>query len=120
MDSTLRVILIIVIIVYFAGLFNLLIKKKLILKYTLLWLFVGLIMLLAVIFPRPVESFMHILGIVELTNGLFAIAILGLVIIAVSITSIVSSLNERIRKLIQVNAILEKRVRELESKKQGV
>ena len=47
-------------------------------------------------------------------NGLFIIGIGFIVMILMAITSIVSKQNKKIRTLIQDNAILEKRVRELE------
>lgn len=114
MNIVLQISLIAGIIVYFYILFYLIKKKSLNLKYTLLWIFSGSIMLIIAIFPQIIISFTHILGIIDVTNGLFAIMIFFILIILMSITGIVSKLKERNKKLIQECALLEKRVRELE------
>ena len=71
-------------------------------------------MLVVVIFPIIMEEITRILGIVDVTNALFALMLFFVLIILMSITGIVSKMNERNRKLIQECALLEKRVRELE------
>lgn len=89
-------------------------KNSLALKYTLLWLFTGIVMVLVVIFPSIIAVPLRHIGIVEWTNGIFALLLLFLIIICISITSIVSKLNDRNRKLTQKCALYEKRIRELE------
>jgi hypothetical protein len=49
-------------------------------------------------------------------NGLFVLAIGFVMAILMSLTSIVSKQSERIRALVQVIAMLEKRIRELEER----
>lgn len=114
MNSSLRIVISIALLVYYIFIFYFLKKKSLTLKYTLLWLFTGLVMVLVVIFPQALEMVLHAVGVVELTNGLFGIVCFALLIILLSITSIVSMLNDKLRKLIQQCAMYEKRIRELE------
>ena len=57
---------------------------------------------------------MHMIGVVEWTNGLFALLLLLLMIIDMSITAIVSKMNDRMRKLVQQCAMYEERIRKLE------
>ena len=111
----LRLTLIIAVILYFAIILRFLKNKALLLKYTLLWIFSGLAMAILVIFPGTLEWLIGILGIENNMNGLFLLCIGFIMIILMSITSIVSRLNWKIRTLAQENAILEKRVRELEN-----
>ena len=118
MDTRLRIVLIAAVLIYFSVVISLLKKKKLALRYTLLWLTAGITMLLIALFPSVFEILVHFLGVKELTNGLFAILSFFMLVIMVSITSIVSKLNEQIRSLAQRCAIYEYRIRQLENKLQ--
>ena len=119
-QGTLRTTLICGILIYFFIILKFLKDKSLSLKYTLLWLFSGLIMGILVIFPELLSGIIAVLGIQSNMNGLFIFGIAFLMMIMMSITSIVSKQNKKIRVLIQENAILEKRVRELENEKKNV
>ena len=114
MNTVLRITLIVALIVYFSSIGYLLKRKTLALKYTLLWLVSGLIMFLFVLFPGALQRFFRLLGVVELTNGLFALVLFFLLITMITLTAIVSKLNEQIRQLVQRCAMYEKRIRELE------
>ena len=116
MNEYLRISLLIGIAVYFICIFFLLKKNSLNLKYTLLWIFLGIVFSLVVIFPVILKVPMQQIGVVEWTNGLFALLLLILLIIDMSITAIVSKLNERMRKLVQQCALYEERIRQLEEK----
>ena len=116
MNEYLRVALLIGIAIYFICIFFLLKKNSLNLKYTLLWIFLGIVFLLVVIFPVILKAPMRMIGVVEWTNGLFALLLLILMIIDMSITAIVSKMNERMRKLVQKCAMYEERIRKLEEK----
>lgn len=116
MNEYLRVALLIGIAIYFVCIFFLLKKNSLNLKYTLLWIFLGIVFLLVVIFPVILQAPMRMIGVVEWTNGLFALLLLILMIIDMSITAIVSKLNERMRKLVQKCAMYEERIRKLEER----
>ena len=113
--TTLRAAMLIAIVIYFVLLLHLLKKKSLNLKYTLLWIFSGFLMLLLAVFPQLLNWFSGLVGIYEPTNALFAIIIFCNIIILMSLTSIVSKMNEKNKRLIQSIALLEKRIRELEN-----
>ncbi len=112
----LRILLIIAVVLYFLLILYWLKIKALNLKYTLLWLFSGLAMGILVIFPNTLMVLSSITGIQTPMYALIVCAIGFLIAILMSITSIVSRQNRKIRTLIQDNALLEKRVRELEEK----
>lgn len=114
MSITLRIFILIGIVFYFVLIFHFLRKKELALKYTLLWLAAGLIMLVFDLFPMLLTFMVHLFGIELPVNGIFAICIFFLIILLMSITSIVSRQTERIRTLTQYTATLEKRIRQLE------
>lgn len=74
----------------------------------------GLVLLVVAIFPEVMQSISAIVGIYDVTNGLFAVSLFFILCILLSITSIVSKLTKQNKELVQATAILEKRVRELE------
>ena len=73
-------------------------------------------MFLIALFPNVFEAMIHKIGIVEMTNGLFAVVLFAVLIILISITSIVSKMNARIRQLVQQCAMYEKEIRNLKQK----
>ena len=84
------------------------------LKYSLLWLLAGLIMLLVVAFPNFIIWATGKMGIKVASNGIFAICILLEIVIMISMTAALSDFANRIKILTQNIAILEDRIRELE------
>ncbi|CAB1243304.1 conserved membrane protein of unknown function [Ruminococcaceae bacterium BL-6] len=116
MSPLLRISLCVGIAVYFTFIIIFLRKKALALKYTILWIVSGFLMLLVVLFPRIINYVSKILGIVTPANAVFTLELFFLIVILMSITSIVSKLDEKMKKMIQYTALLEKRIRELEEK----
>ncbi len=114
MTGTLRVILIVALLFYFIIVFFLLKKRRLALKYSLLWLFMGITMTMLVVFPRLLEIFCRLFGIADTMNGLFTFAIGFILMLLMALTSIVSKQSDRIKELVQESALMEKRVRDLE------
>ena len=114
--STLRIVLIIALLFYFVILLIFLKNKTLELRYTLLWMFAGFILALLVIWPDVLRGFVKVIGIQDNMNGLFIISFAFLIIIMMSLTSIVSRQANKIKLLVQELAIMEKRIRELESR----
>ena len=114
MNANLRIAILIGLLLYFIALIYLLKKRSLTLKYTLLWFFTGFVMTVLTLFPIILEKFLHLIGVVELPNGLFGILVFFIIILLVSLTSIVSKLSNKLRELTQKVAMYEKRIRELE------
>jgi len=102
------------ILIFFAVVFYLLKKKVLMTKYTLMWIFSGLVMAIVVIFPGLLKKFSMLVGISTPSNALFAALIFIILLILISLTSIISGLSATNIKLVQSVALLEKRIRELE------
>lgn len=113
-SHTLQGFMLVAVVLYFVLLFQLLKKKRLYLKYALLWILSGCIMLGLALFPEMLSFFAHIVGIYDPTNALFAIAFFCIILILMSLTAIVSKLNERVKRLAQSIALLEERLREIE------
>ena len=116
-SRTLQFALLLAIAAYFIFLAVLLKNKRLNLKYTLLWIFAGLFMLVFALFPQLLHIFARVVGIYEATNALFAMMIFCGIIIMMSLTSIVSKMNDKIKEMAQYVALLEKRLRDMEMEK---
>lgn len=112
--ARLHIVLIVVVLCYFIMICILLKNKALSLKYTLLWLCAGLVLGMLVVFPELLALVNHLIGIQGNMNGLFIWAIAFVVCILLSLTSIVSRQNNKIRQLVQTISRLEKRIRDLE------
>lgn len=118
MTMQLRIILIFVVLLYFLIILLLLKHKALQLKYTLLWLFAGLVMGIMVLFPDILTVCIRLLGIIDHMNGLFILCIAFILAILMALTSIVSRQAAKIRTLVQEIALLEKHIRELDDRKE--
>lgn len=112
----LRIFLIIGILIYLLIIFHLLKRKKLNLKYTLIWLLAAFVMLISAVFPDIINRISSLVGIVSPVNLVFVLEGMFVLLILLSLTTIVSHMNQRIYKLTQTQALLEKRVREMENK----
>jgi hypothetical protein len=92
-------------------------KNAFSLKYALLWLLSVTAMLIMGIFPDILVHIAHILGFEVPSNALFALLLAFVIIILLQQTANISQQDEKIKILIQTNALLEKRIRELEDNK---
>lgn len=117
MTITLRIFSIAIIFLYFVLIFKLLKRNRLALKYSLLWLFAGIVMAIVFVCPQIMVFIAEIIGIKVASNGLFALSIFLGIIIMISYAIVISDYVKRVKRLIQTVAILEKRVRELENTK---
>ena len=115
--STLRITLCIAVICYFILILYYLKKRMLELKYTLIWLFAGLVMGIMIFFPELLVHFVRLLGIESNMNGLYVLCFAFIIAILMTLTSIVSRQTMKIKILIQELSMMEKRMRELESDK---
>lgn len=116
MTGLFRAILLVGVLLYLFIIIYLMKKGRMSLKYSLMWFLAGLVLLVCAIFPQLIGSFTRLLGIYSETNGVFFVGVCFILLIILSLTSIASGLSERIRTLVQTQAMLEKRVRELEEK----
>lgn len=116
MNLRLQIGLIVGIVIFALILFHFLVRKKLNLKYTLVWLVALFLMLFATMFPGVIAKLADLFGVATTSNFVFAVFSFSLLLIIFALTVIVSHMNSRIFRLVQTQAILEKRIRDLESK----
>lgn len=114
MNLVLQIFLIVCVLIFLCIIIYYLAKKKLNLKYSLTWLAAGIVMLIFGIFPQLVTIIGSTIGIISEVNTVFLFAGMFMLLIIFTLTIIVSHMNNRIYRLTQMQALLEKRVRELE------
>ena len=90
-------------------------KGKLEVKYSIIWLAFSLCMILFACFPYTVLVLNDIAGVIDPVNFIFFTQIIFILLILLSVSAVISGFSKKIKQLAQANAILEKRVRELEN-----
>ena len=116
MGLELRISVFIAIAVYMTLIVVLLRKKSLNLKYSLLWMFMAVVLLVMVAFPGLVEFLAGLIGVASYINAIFMSFIFFILLLVVSLSSIVSKQRREIKTLIQNMAILKKEIEELKNK----
>ncbi len=90
-------------------------KRSLELKYALSWILAIVFVLILVLFPALQVLLSNLLGIATPVNMIFFLGFCFSLLIIFTLTVIVSRTTDRLRKLAQQMAILEQKVRDLES-----
>ena len=118
MNRALQLFLLLAITLYFFALVHFSRRKRVEPKYMLLWIISGVMMIALTLFPALLNRVSRFLGIYDPTNALFAIVLFCVIIILMALTAILSHHNADIIRLVQENALLEQRIRDLEDKAQ--
>ncbi len=116
MSPVFRIALILGSVLYLLLILYMLKHKKLTVRYSLIWLMSGVVLLLFALFPYLVLVLRDLLKLEMPTNVVFTMSIAFILLVSLSVSSAVSILHEKQKRLIQTQALLEKRVRELEEK----
>jgi len=95
-----------IIVALFTFFINMLRKKKLDLKYCLVWVFALLGIAVFCIFPSLLDGLSDVLGIGIPVNTLFLVCIAFLTCICISLTVVVSRLSVQLRNITQNIAIM--------------
>jgi hypothetical protein len=85
-------------------------------EYSLLWLIVGAVFFLFSVWRQGLEVLGNVLGIAYAPAALFIIILIGILLILIQFSMIISRLSDRSRIVAQEHALLQERVRELEQK----
>lgn len=83
---------------------------RLLLKYSLLWLTLAFVTILASVFPEPVYWISRFFGFDTPSNFVFFAALFFLLTICLSLSVVVSKQAIRMKNLVQRQALLEKRI----------
>ena len=116
MDISLHAIVILGSVAFLFFILYLMKKGKLEVKYSIIWLAFSLCMIIFACFPYTVLVLNDIAGVIDPVNFIFFTQIIFILLILLSVSAVISGFSKKIKQLAQANAILEKRVRELEEK----
>ena len=113
-DLTLRLDLFLGAAVFLAAILWLLKKGRLTVRYSIIWRMAGGALLLFAAFPYIVLVLRDWLNMEMPVNVVFTLVLAFVLLLLLSLSTIVSGFAEKLKRLAQENALLEKRVRELE------
>ena len=91
-------------------------RNKISIKYSLIWYVICIFLILLTIFPNFLGFVTNLLKIKVASNMIFALMLVGLFVINISLTIIVSEQKEQIRNIIQELSLLKKKVNEKDKK----
>ena len=89
-------------------------KGRLTVRYSIIWLMAGGALLAFAVFPYIVLVLRDWLNMEMPVNVIFTLVLAFVLLLLLSLSTIVSGFAEKLKRLAQENALLEKRVRELE------
>jgi Uncharacterized conserved protein (DUF2304). len=115
METNLKFILVLGVLLYLFVIFYLLKKKKLSVQFSIVWLFSGFVMLVFALFPGVVYILGDIVRVINPVNFVFSVLFVFVLLILLSLSSALSVYSEKIKRLTQHVALLEERIRELEN-----
>ena len=115
-DSDLQILLILGAIALFGMIVWLIKHKKIEVKYSIIWLAFSATMILFALFPYLVLVLGDLSGVANPVNFIFMTLFVFILLIMLSVSAVISGFSTKIKRLAQSNALLEKRVRELEKK----
>ncbi len=113
MPVPIRIVLLILCLAFFAYIVRLVSRKKLLLKYSLLWMALSVLLICCVIIPEPILGVASIMGIQVASNFIFIVAILCLLAISLSLSIIASRQAAYSKTLVQEVALLENEIEKL-------
>jgi len=88
-------------------------RKKLAERYSVLWIVISFVMLVLSIFPGTLEYISRLLNVVYAPSLLFFLGYLFAVIILLHLTTVISKLHRQMTRLIQEVALLQDQMAEL-------
>lgn len=119
LEEGLRILLLIGSVVYLLLIFILLKRGKLNVQYSIIWLASALMLILFSAFPYLVSVLRYWLKIETSANFVFVALFAFVLLLLLSLSTIVTGFAKKIRKLTQTQALLERRIRDLEQQMQN-
>lgn len=114
MSALLQVLLVVAALAFLALVIRMVKRESTLLKYSLVWLFLGVVGLVAALFPSWVFAVSDMLGFEKPVNFIFFACALFLMIVSLGYNVIVSKQAVRIKVLTQELSLSNERIRRLE------
>ena len=119
MTARLKLYMILGAVILLAVIFCLLKRGLMSVKYSLLWLLLAVCLVIAAAVPYTVFVLRDLLDIQMPVNLIFLLMFCFVLVVLLSLSVAITQLAEKCKRLTQANAILEKRVRDLEDTVKG-
>ena len=119
MSLTLRIALIIIVLIFILLILKAIRRKKMNVTFSLFWLVIGGLLILAVIVPNLIETISKMLGFETPSNMLFCVTIFIAFYLIFNLMVLASQEYRKNITLIQELSLLKKKVNELEEKING-
>ena len=107
MTVRIRVIIVVLLVIAMCMIVNLIKRKKLELKYALIWMLLIIGLAIIVLIPGLLEQLAILLGIYSVINLVFFVGFIFSILIIFSLTMSLSRNSERVRKIAQKVALNE-------------
>lgn len=114
MTGRLQLYMIIGAVILLAVIFSLLKRGLMSVKYSLLWLLLAVCLVIAAAVPYTVFVLRDMLDIQMPVNLIFLLMFCFVLVVLLSLSVAITQLAEKCKRLTQANAIMEKRMRDLE------
>jgi hypothetical protein len=114
LSNRLQIVAIVITVSLLIFVFELIRRRKLMERYSLLWLLAALVLLVLAIFDGLLADFASALGIATPSNALFAAAIGFLVLLVLHFSTTISRLTDESKVLAQRVALAEERLHRLD------
>ncbi len=88
-------------------------KRKIFLKYALLWIVSTIFAIFVTIFPNVFNPFLKIIGMENLSNMMFFLTVIFLSLISFSLTIIVSGQKKKIINLTQELGLIQNQIKKI-------
>lgn len=118
LSLNLKIFLIVVEVIFLLVILINIRNKRLLLKYSLLWLVAIAMMICVVIFPQLLFYIRIFLGMEVVSNLVFMLGWLTLLVLTFALTIIVSEQKKKITLLIEEVGILDNKIKELKNDKE--
>lgn len=114
-DWVLSIVVVVVALLFLLFTVYLIKRGKLLLRYSLMWMLLSILILIVAIFPQPILNLAHLLGFSVGSNFIFSIAIFFLLVLCMTQSQAISQQVVKNKGSIQRIALLEKRLDDMET-----
>lgn len=119
MNTSLQITIVVMCIIFLMLTLRMVVKGRLQIKYSLLWVVLAVLLLVLSLFPMLATFISELLGFQSPSNFVFMLGLFFLLLISMSLSIIVSWQATYIRSLVQSVALLEKKI-ELDKKPEDI
>jgi hypothetical protein len=115
MDNRIQIVAVVSAVALLAIVLELVRRRRLMERYALLWMLSAVVILGLAVWQEALNEIARFMGIISAPNALFFVAVGFILLLLLHFSAAMSRLSDQSKVLAQRQAILEQRVRELES-----